>query len=62
MAKKFLTDAGLQYDTVLVDLDPDAARRFGVKQAPTLLVLDGETVLKRVENPSNIRAFAEANR
>ena len=62
MAKKFLADAALSYDTVLVDIDPDAARRFGVKQAPTLLVLDGETVLKRVENPSNIRAFAEANR
>ncbi len=60
MAKKFLSDAGLTYETVVVDNDPDMARKFGVKQAPTLLILDGETELKRVENPSNIRAFAEA--
>ena len=59
MAKKFLADAGLSYETVIVDVDPEAARKFGVRQAPTLLVLDGEQEVDRVENPSNIRAFAE---
>ena len=59
MAKKFLADAGLAYETVIVDVDPEAARKFGVRQAPTLLVLDGEQAIDRVENPSNIRAFAE---
>ncbi len=59
MAKKFLADAGLSYETVVVDNEPEKARAFGVRQAPTLLVLDGETVVERVENPSNIRAFAE---
>ena len=59
MAKKFLSDAGLAYETVIVDVDPEAARKFGVRQAPTLLVLDGEQEVDRVENPSNIRAFAE---
>ena len=59
MAKKFLADAGLAYETVIVDVDPEAARNFGVRQAPTLLVLDGEQEVDRVENPSNIRAFAE---
>ena len=59
MAKKFLEDAGLAYETVVVNDNPDAARKYGVKQAPTLLVLDGETVLQKVENPSNIRAFTE---
>ena len=59
MAKKFLADAGLAYETVIVDVDPEAARKFGVRQAPTLLVLDGEQEVDRVENPSNIRAFAE---
>ena len=59
MAKKFLADANLAYETVIVDVDPEAARKYGVRQAPTLLILDGETELGRVENPSNIRAFAE---
>ena len=61
MAKKFLADANLAYDTVLVDVDPETARKYGVRQAPTLLILNGETERARVENPSNIRAFAEAH-
>ena len=61
MAKKFLADAKLTYETVIVDVDPETARKFGVRQAPTLLILDGETERARVENPSNIRAFAEAH-
>ena len=59
MAKKFLADAGISYELCIVDDDPDTARRYGVRQAPTLLVLDGGTEVQRVENPSNIRAFAE---
>ena len=62
MAKKFLADAGIAYETVVVDETPDAARKYGVRQAPTLLILDGDKELERVENPSNIRAFAEAHR
>ncbi len=62
MAKKFLADAGLSYDTVVVDKDPALAKQYGVRQAPTLLVLDGGKEIQRVENPSNIRAFCEANR
>ena len=61
MAKKFLADAGIAYETVVVDCDPDAAKKYGVRQAPTLLVLDGDKEVNRVENPSNIRAFCEAN-
>ena len=61
MAKKFLADAGIAYETVVVDCDPDAAKKYGVRQAPTMLVLDGDKEVNRVENPSNIRAFCEAN-
>ena len=61
MAKKFLADAGISYETVVVDCNPDIAKKYGVRQAPTLLVLDGDKELNRVENPSNIRAFCEAN-
>ena len=62
MAKKFLADAGISYDTVVVDKDPALAKQYGVRQAPTLLVLKDGAEVRRVENPSNIRLFAEQNR
>ena len=60
MAKKFLNDAGISYETVVVDKDPEPAREYGVRQAPTLLVLENGAEVQRVENPSNIRAFCES--
>ena len=62
MAKKFLADAGIGYETVVVDKDPEPAKQFGVKQAPTLLVVKNGEVAGRWENASNIRAFADANK
>ena len=60
MAKKFLADAGLSYDTIVVDQTPEEAKKYGIRQAPTLLVFEDSGEVTRVENPSNIRAFAEA--
>ena len=60
MAKKFLGEAGLAYDVVVVDQNPEEAKKYGVRQAPTLLVFEDNGEVTRVENPSNIRAFAEA--
>jgi ribonucleoside-triphosphate reductase len=62
MAKKFLNDAGIAYDTVVVDKDPAMAKQFGVRQAPTLLLVENGREVQRVENPSNIRLFAESYR
>ena len=59
MAKKFLADAGISYETVVVDKAPALAKQYGVRQAPTLLVLENGMEVQRVENPSNIRAFCE---
>ena len=59
MAKKFLADAGLAYETVVVDKDPALAKQYGVRQAPTLLVLENGAEVQRIENPSNIRRFCE---
>ena len=59
MAKKFLADAGLAYETVVVDKDPALAKQYGVRQAPTLLVIENGQEIQRVENPSNIRRFCE---
>ena len=62
MAKKFLADAGIAYETVVVNENPELARQYGVRQAPTLLVLENGKEVRRVENPSNIRAFCESAR
>ena len=62
MAKKFLADAGIAYQTVVVDQNPAPAKQYGIKQAPTLLVLRNGEVAERIENPSNIRRFAETRK
>ena len=62
MAKKFLAEAGIQYKNVVVDKDDTLARKYGIMQAPTLLVLENGTETQRVSNPSNIRAFCEQNK
>ena len=59
MAKKFLNDAGIEYEVSVVDKDPGFAMKYEVRQAPTLLILEGEKEIERIENPSNIRAFTE---
>ena len=59
MAKKFLADAGISYETVVVDKAPALAKQYGVRQAPTLLVIENGQEVQRVENPSNIRRFCE---
>ena len=58
MAKTFLDRAGLVYDVVVADEDVEATRRYGVKQAPTLVVISGNNV-DRVVNVSNIRRFTD---
>ena len=60
MAKKFLEDAGISYEVIVVNENPDAARELGIKEAPTLVILEGDTVVQKIVNPSNIRAYAEA--
>ena len=62
MARKFLADAGISYETVVVDKDPALAKQYGVRQAPTLLVLENGLEVQRVENPSNIRRFCEESK
>ncbi len=59
MAEKFLTDAGVSYRKVYADDEPETAASFGIKQAPTLVLISNGTVMK-IENVSNIRRFAES--
>ena len=58
MAEKFLGDAGIAYEKIYADQNPDLAKQFEIKQAPTLVITDG-TNIEKVMNVSNIRRFAE---
>ena len=58
MAAKFLDDAGIVYDKILAEENPDLANEYGIKQAPTLVVINGDCA-EKIVNVSNIRKFAE---
>ena len=59
MAEKFLGDAGVSYTKVYADDDPATTAKYGIKQAPTLVLVSGGNVMK-IENVSNIRRFADS--
>ena len=58
MAKTFLDRAGLIYETVIADEAADLTRKYGVRQAPTLVALRGDS-FEKVVNVSNIRRFID---
>ena len=59
MAVHFLEKAGIEFEEVLADENPELVAEFGVKQAPTLVVIsDGNAEV--ISNVSNIRAFTES--
>ena len=61
MARTFLDRAGITYDVVIADENPDKAEKFGIRQAPTLCIMAGDEVLDRVVNVSNIRRYIDEN-
>ena len=58
MAKMFLDNAGLSYETVLAEENPTLANELGIKEAPTLVVMRGETA-ELISNPSNIKGYVD---
>ena len=58
MAAMFLDKAGIQYKKLLAEENPELANEYGVTQAPTLVVIDGDKA-EKIVNLSNIRAFTE---
>ncbi|MCF0105847.1 MAG: thioredoxin family protein, partial [Holdemanella sp.] len=46
-AEKLLNEAGVAYTKILAEENPDMATKFGIRQAPTL-VLDGDNPAKLV--------------
>ena len=57
-AKEFLK--GLDYQIVDAMEHPDLAEKFGIMQAPTLVVVQ-DGIVQKFTNASNIRRFAEQN-
>ena len=58
MAARFLDEAGIEYEKVYAEENAELANRYGVRQAPTLIVeQDGK--VEKIVNVSNIRRFAD---
>ncbi len=58
MAEQFLNKAGIAYEKILADKNPDLAEQYDIHQAPTLVVVEnGEA--EKIVNLSNIKAYAE---
>ena len=58
MAKMFLDGVGVAYETILVEENADLAKELGIKEAPTLVLMTHDSV-KKIANPSNIKAYCE---
>ena len=58
LAKESLEKANISYEVVDAGENEELVRKYGVMQAPTLIVIKEEGVQK-LANASNIRAFAE---
>ena len=54
-AKKFLNDAGIEYEVIDANDNPEMARRFSVMQAPTLVCAGDKTFAKHAGVPNIIK-------
>ena len=58
VADALLTKAGIPFEKIIADEQPDKATAYGVKQAPTLIVEQGGDA-EKIVNLSNIKKFIE---
>ena len=56
MARTFLENAGIAYDEVYADEDEAMSDKYGIRQAPTLVVESGGR-MEKIINVSNIRKY-----
>ena len=59
MAEKFLGDAGVVYEKIYADQNPELAKQYGITAAPTLVVVNGDKI-EKIVNVSNVRKFADS--
>ena len=60
IAKKMLAEAGEEYQLIDAEKNPELVSRYGIMQAPTLVVIEGDETKKYV-NASNIQKYVEEN-
>ena len=58
MAATFLDKAGVSYEKIYAEDNPELTKKFDIKMAPTLVVVNGENV-EKINNVSNIRKYIE---
>jgi ribonucleoside-triphosphate reductase len=59
IAVTLLEKAGVPFEKIIADENPGLTQKYGVKQAPTLVVDDGKNV-EKIAGAGAIRAFADA--
>ena len=57
-AAMFLDKAGVSYEKLMANENPDLVAKYEIKQAPTLVIASGSEV-RKYANLSNIKAFTE---
>ena len=57
-AEMFLQKAGVIYEKLLANENPELVAKYGITQAPTLVVISGDS-FEKIPNLSNIKAFTE---
>ena len=60
MAKAMLEKAHIDYMLVDAEEHADLVEKYGIKQAPTLIVID-ENGVEKLANASNIKKYTESN-
>ena len=54
----YLDKAGIGYEKLMSNENPDLVAQYGIRQAPTLVIVSGDKV-ETVANLSNIKAYTE---
>ena len=60
IAKQMLAEAEEEYQLIDAEKNPELVSRYGIMQAPTLVVIEGDETKKYV-NASNIQKYVEEN-
>ena len=58
MAKEFLREKNVSFITIDAEEDAELTNRYGIMQAPTLVIVNGDSA-EKIVNASNIRKYAE---
>ncbi len=60
MASMFLEKAGIAFEKVYADENVELVEKFGIKQAPTLVVAEDGVEVAKAVNLSNIRKYIDS--